>query len=171
VAVVALLVLLKLVRPTTTNANDNKPIAASVLQALTTVPAASFAKAASTATQPGSGPFGGSSTPWTVGGKPVFYFGFEFCPYCAASRWSMVVALARFGTWSGLEYMTSSGTDYYPGTKTVTFIHAKLTSQYVDFQSVENATNLPGNGPNGYGPLQQPNATQSAACMRGVVQT
>src|SRR6185437_5791132 len=39
----------------------------------------------------------------TSGGKPeVLYIGAEYCPYCAAERWAMVVALSHFGTLSGL---------------------------------------------------------------------
>ena len=42
-------------------------------------------------------------TPLTSGGKPeVLYMGAEYCPFCAAERWSMIVALSRFGTFSGL---------------------------------------------------------------------
>ncbi len=158
-ALIALLVILKLASPNGASPSvDNKPVAPSIVQALTTVPLASFAKATGTPTTSTSGPYGGSSTLWTVGGKPVFYyFGFEYCPYCAASRWAMVAALARFGTWSGLEYMNSSGTDVYPNTPTFTFVHATYTSSYVDFQSVENQTRVLGTV------LQQPNSTQLSA--------
>jgi thiol-disulfide isomerase/thioredoxin len=35
----------------------------------------------------------------TVGGKPlVLYIGAEYCPYCAATRWALVMALSKFGT-------------------------------------------------------------------------
>ena len=35
----------------------------------------------------------------TADGKPkVLYVGAEYCPFCAAERWPMVVALSRFGT-------------------------------------------------------------------------
>ena len=38
----------------------------------------------------------------TSGGKPeMLYIGAEYCPYCAAERWAMIVALSRFGTFSG----------------------------------------------------------------------
>ena len=37
----------------------------------------------------------------TSNGKPeMLYIGAEYCPYCAAMRWSMAVALSRFGTLS-----------------------------------------------------------------------
>ena len=31
----------------------------------------------------------------------VLYMGAEYCPYCAAQRWSTIIALSRFGTWAG----------------------------------------------------------------------
>jgi hypothetical protein len=80
-----------------------------------------------------------SGTPLTgPDGKPdVFYLGAEYCPYCAAERWPMIIALSRFGTFSGLQTTTSSSTDIYPNTPTFTFRNATFTSQYVDFESVE----------------------------------
>ena len=48
-------------------------------------------------------------TPLTSGGKPeVLYMGAEYCPFCAAERWAMVVALSRFGTFSGLSTVHSA---------------------------------------------------------------
>jgi len=71
-------------------------------------------------------------------GKPeVFYMGAEYCPYCAAERWAMIIALSRFGTFSGLQTTSSSSTDVYPNTPTFTFHGASYTSQYIDFRSVE----------------------------------
>ena len=71
------------------------------------------------------------------GHPEVFYLGAEYCPYCAAERWPMIVALSRFGTFSGLKTTSSSSTDIYPNTPTFTFHGATYTSQYVDFVSVE----------------------------------
>jgi len=80
--------------------------------------------------------------PLTSGGKPeMLYIGAEFCPYCAAERWSMVLALSRFGTWSGLETTTSSLWDSDPGTATFTFRNATLASPYVNFVTIEHETN------------------------------
>ncbi len=71
-------------------------------------------------------------------GKPeVFYYGAEYCPYCAAERWGMIVALSRFGTFSNLSQTTSSSTDVYPSTHTFSFYHSSYTSQYIDFVPVE----------------------------------
>ncbi len=73
--------------------------------------------------------------PLDVQGKPgIFFFGAEFCPYCASERWSIVVALSRFGTWHGLRNMASSATDVYPSTQTLTFRTATFTSRYVGLE-------------------------------------
>ena len=72
-------------------------------------------------------------------GKPeMFYYGAEFCPNCAAERWSMVVALSRFGTFSKLIATTSSSTDSDPDTSTFTFAQSNYSSSYVDFVPLEN---------------------------------
>ena len=67
-------------------------------------------------------------------GKPeFFYVGGEFCPYCAAQRWAIVVALSRFGTFSPLSQMHSSEQNL----ATFTFIKSTYTSQYIDFVAKE----------------------------------
>ena len=66
------------------------------------------------------------------GHPEVFYMGAEYCPYCAAERWPMIIALSRFGTFTGLKTTSSSSTDIYPNTPTFTFHGATYTSQYVD---------------------------------------
>jgi thiol-disulfide isomerase/thioredoxin len=109
---------------------------------------------------------GGSTPPTPINGKPlltdsggkpiIFYDGAEYCPYCAAERWGVVVALSRFGTFSKLNTTTSSATDVYPSTHTFTFYQSSYQSSYIDFLSVEETTNQSdGNG--GYTPLQTPN--------------
>ena len=73
-------------------------------------------------------------------GRPnLLYIGAEYCPYCAAERWSVVVALSRFGTFDGLKLTTSSPTDVYPNTPTLTFHGATYRSDYLDFTAVETA--------------------------------
>ncbi len=80
-----------------------------------------------------------STTPLVLNGKPgVLYMGSEYCPYCAAERWSMIVALNKFGNFSGLEYMTSaSAPEAYPNTPTFTFKDMTYTSNYITFVAVE----------------------------------
>ncbi len=71
-------------------------------------------------------------------GKPeVLYLGAEFCPFCAAERWSLAIALLRFGTFKGLGTIASSPTDIYPSTATLDFFGSVFTSPYVNFSEVE----------------------------------
>ena len=107
--------------------------------------------------------------PLTSGGKPeMLYVGAEYCPYCAAERWPMIVALSRFGTFSGLATTRSAarngaGTaEPYPNTATWTFANAKYTSNYLTFTSVEEYTNIPDPSTGGYTTLQTPTAEQQA---------
>ena len=101
-------------------------------------------------------------TPLTSGGKPeVLYMGAEYCPFCAAERWAMVVALSRFGTFSGLSTVHSSSTDQFANTPTWTFAKAHYTSKYLTFSTVETQTNVP-NGSGSYTTLQTPTSAQEA---------
>ncbi len=94
-------------------------------------------------------------------GKPlVLYVGAEYCPYCAAERWSMILALSRFGTFSNLSTSESASNDVYPSTQTFTFYGSTYTSPYIDFESVELSTNVP-NGAGGYTTLQSLSADQN----------
>lgn len=71
-------------------------------------------------------------------GKPeVLYIGGEFCPYCAAERWPIIIALSRFGTFSGLQTASSSSNDAFPNTPTFTFRSATFQSKYIDLVALE----------------------------------
>jgi len=94
-------------------------------------------------------------------GKPVItYVGAEYCPYCAAERWALAVALSRFGTFSHLSATHSASGDIYPNTQTLSFYGSSYTSPYLDFQPVEEATNQQSG--NTYQALQAPTAAQSS---------
>jgi Domain of unknown function (DUF929) len=83
-----------------------------------------------------------NGTPLTSDGKPeLLYIGANFCPYCAAERWAMIIALSRFGTFSGLSTTHSSTTDVDPDTPTFTFYGSSYTSKYLSFVPVEETTN------------------------------
>jgi hypothetical protein len=76
-----------------------------------------------------------------VGGKPeVLFIGAEYCPYCAAERWALVMALSKFGTFSNVMGVTSSSTDVNPSTPTFSFYHSGYTSPYLSFVPVETET-------------------------------
>jgi hypothetical protein len=95
-----------------------------------------------------------SGPPLTSAGKPeMLYIGAEFCPFCAAMRWSMAVALSRFGTLSPLRGIHSSSTDTDANTATLTFYKSTYTSKYLTFTPVENLTRT-------RKPLQNTTATQ-----------
>jgi hypothetical protein len=81
-----------------------------------------------------------SGAPLTRGGKPeMLYIGAEFCPYCAELRWSMAVALSRFGAFTTpLRGIHSSSADVDPSTASLTFYKAGYTSKYLAFTPVEN---------------------------------
>jgi len=82
--------------------------------------------------------------PLASAGRPlIVYEGAEYCPYCAAERWVLVVALSRFGTWRGLEESESSPLDVDGGTATFTFVHTSYSSRYLVFDSVEVQSNRP----------------------------
>jgi thiol-disulfide isomerase/thioredoxin len=94
-------------------------------------------------------------------GKPIVtYVGAEYCPYCAAERWALAVALSRFGSFTNLSATHSASDDVYPNTQTLSFYGSSYSSPYVDFQPVEEATNQVVNG--SYQTLQTPTAAQSA---------
>jgi hypothetical protein len=118
-------------------AAGSKPLPAGV-QAKLTVPAGTLATVGigSSGTQllkPVTGPA------LAAGGKPeMLYIGAEWCPYCAAERWAMAVALSRFGSFTPLRGVHSSPTDVYPNTATLTFYGSTYTSKYLVFTPVEN---------------------------------
>src|SRR6516165_10045930 len=119
---------------------------ASVASQVTNVPAATLDRVgkgtvpAFLGSQP---PFvAGSGASPTSGGKPeMLYIGAEYCPYCAAMRWSMAVALSRFGQLSTpLHGIHSSSKDVNPNTATLTFYKTGYHSPYLAFTPVENLT-------------------------------
>jgi hypothetical protein len=74
----------------------------------------------------------------TADGKPkVLYVGAEFCPFCAAERWAVVAAMGRFGSFSNLGQTSSSGTDSYPNTQTLSFHGATYSSSELSFTAYE----------------------------------
>jgi thiol-disulfide isomerase/thioredoxin len=123
-----------------TGSTTGTALPASVINDITNVPASTLAAVGKGSTGPRTViPITG--TPLTSGGKPeVVYIGAEYCPFCAAERWAMVVALSKFGTFSGLRGIHSSSTDTYPNTPTVTFYKTAYTSKYLVFTPVETTT-------------------------------
>ncbi len=92
----------------------------------------------------------------------ILYMGAEYCPYCAAQRWSTIIALSRFGTFSGLGNMSSYSGDVYPNTPTFTFLKAKYSSPYVVFKTVELYTNYLNSAKSFYATLQKPTTQEES---------
>jgi thiol-disulfide isomerase/thioredoxin len=139
-------------------ADTGQPVPAAVLQDLTSVPPAVVNQVGLGQAQNRYVAIRASALKGPDGKPEVLYVGAEYCPYCAAERWSMVVALSRFGSFGGLETMTSAADDVFPSTPTFTFVHASYQSQYVDFSTLELTTNQKVNG--SYAPLQTPTPNQ-----------
>ena len=67
----------------------------------------------------------------------MLFVGAEFCPFCAAERWPLIVALARFGHFTTLHNMQSAQLSVFPGIQTFSFVGTAYTSRYVTFTGVE----------------------------------
>jgi thiol-disulfide isomerase/thioredoxin len=154
VVVVGLIFIKTLEKPA--KASAAKSVAA-VETAITTVPASAL-NSVGKGTAAALTPTKGSPPILTSDGKPeILYMGAEYCPYCAAERWALAVALSRFGKLSNLHFIHSSSTDVYPDTPTLSFYHSTYTSKYIVFTPVE-MYGLEDNGK----PLQKPTAAESA---------
>lgn len=126
------------------------PTSAAILQEVQSVPAAAFnAVGVNSAISVTSLAYDTKQPPLTFtvkGGKKlpgIVYIGAEFCPFCAATRWGIIVALSRFGHFNRLYNMLSSGTDTDPNTPTFSFVGKKradavtYTSKYLVFKAYE----------------------------------
>ncbi len=129
------------------------PVNSGVLQAVTHVDPTVLAAVGTGGTTAPQALHGQPSLKGPTGKPEFFYFGAEYCPYCAAQRWAVVVALSRFGTFSHLNQTTSSSTDVYHDTPTFTFYQSSYNSSYIDFVSVESQDRQ-------QNPLQTPTAEQ-----------
>jgi hypothetical protein len=132
------------------------PVAASISSRLTSIPLSTLAAASSSGLD--TSPQAISDPKLTADGKPeLLYIGAEFCPYCAAERWALYVALSKLGTFSpqpGRIHSAVRDGDI----PTLTFYKTTYSSPYLTFTSVETTTNKP-NG-NSYVLLQTPTAAE-----------
>ena len=114
-----------------------------------------------------------SGPPLTENGKPeVLYVATEFCPYCVAENWALIVALSRFGSFSGLSTSRSPYFEDVPPVDGWTFYGSSYTSRYLAFVPVETYSNLlasrkadPGN-PKSYRALQPLAPSEQAVLNR-----
>jgi thiol-disulfide isomerase/thioredoxin len=125
--------------PVLASAPPFQPISSSLQRQLSTVPLSVFdAVGVSSPAAPLNPPFLINKSPLMAGSKTiVFFFGAEFCPYCAAERWALTIALDRFGKLTGLGNLASSSQDVFPSTPTMSYAKVKYSSKYVVLQSRE----------------------------------
>jgi thiol-disulfide isomerase/thioredoxin len=168
VAIVGLIVFLVLVKIVTaptppakasTSSSGASPAPASLVKTVTSVPASIFNTI-------GQGTI--TVLPKTLpgptlssDGKPqIVDISAEYCPFCAAERWPLVIALSRFGTFSNLNVTHSGAADVYPNTQTFSFYQSSYSSQYLTF----NGTEIQSNQAQGssYAPLETPSNQEQA---------
>lgn len=178
IAVVAVLVVVKLNSKPSPSAGHAAagPTGAALgrlIASTTSVPAATFETV-------GKGKL--TSRPLSIAGHPpaltnsdkpeILYMGAEFCPYCAAERWPLVVALGRFGTFTGLRATHSAITsgngapEPFPDTKTWSFYGSSYHSSRLAFTAVEMNSNVPDPRTGGYATLQTATPQQQALLTR-----
>jgi len=139
VLVVVVLVVVKVAgggkkNDTTSNASG------SVVSQLTSVPASVWQQAGDGGATPPNKISG--VDPLTSNGKPeLLYYGAEWCPYCAAERWPLAVALSRFGTLTNLGQTHSAVDDQPSNIPTLSFHGSKFTSKYLTFTPIETQDN------------------------------
>ena len=79
----------------------------------------------------------------TRGGKPeILYVATEYCPYCAMENWPLIVALSRFGQFTGLTTSRSPKFEHIAPVDSWTFYGARYTSPYLSFVPVERYSNV-----------------------------
>jgi hypothetical protein len=141
-AIVVALVAVKLTAGPAHLVASETPASAVVVRHVSSVPAAVLASV-----EPGQAvtslePVKTSAPPLTIGGKPAIVFvSEESCPFCAAERWSVAVALSHFGTLSQLGITSSSATDVYPNTATLSFRAVRYQSTELTLRTTELADN------------------------------
>jgi hypothetical protein len=160
--VVGVLVVVKLSSNGTKAASTASGTAsAAVLKGVTQLPAATFDAVGAGTVQTVPAPMKGAEA-ITADGKPrILYVGAEYCPFCAAERWSMAAALSRFGTFTDLGTTASSASDTDPNTATLSFHGSTFTSDKISFTGYETTTNQQ-QSDGSYPTLDKPSAADEA---------
>ena len=140
-AIVVGFVAVKLTTGTAAAASES-PAPQSVVSQVTTVPAAVLARVRGGGTVTPLQPVKAPGPVLTAAGKPAIVFvSEESCPFCAAERWPLAVALSHFGTWSHLGATRSSATDVFPNTATLSFRTASYHSSHLTLRTTELTDN------------------------------
>jgi hypothetical protein len=142
-AIVVTLVAVKLTASPVHQTASESAAPASVVRQVTTVPAATLAQVgpgkAATLLQKVKTP---GPVLTTDGKTAIVFVSEESCPFCAAERWALTVALSHFGAWSGLGITKSSATDIYPNTATLSFRSARYRSAELTLSTTELTDNV-----------------------------
>ena len=134
-------VAIKLTSSTAAAASES-PAPQSVVSQVTTVPAAVLARVRGGRTLTSLQTVKAPGPALSAVGKPAIVFvSEESCPFCAAERWPLVVALSHFGTWSHLGATRSSVTDVFPNTATLSFRTASYRSPNITLRTTELTDN------------------------------
>ncbi|HEU5418909.1 MAG TPA: DUF929 family protein [Streptosporangiaceae bacterium] len=116
---------------------------ASVVHQITSVPDAALAAVGTGSTYPHAiQATKDNPAVLTQDGKPLItYVGAEYCPFCAAERWALTVALSKFGSFSHLGFIHSApAPETDPDTPTLTYYKSSYTSSYIAFDPTEVQT-------------------------------
>jgi hypothetical protein len=168
--IVVVLVIVKFTTPgpaLDTPTHSAQPAPPALVRAVSTLPSSLF----STVGTPADGflipPVNASGQPPLVeqGLPTVLSVDAGFCDYCAAQRWSLVVALSRFGTFKNLGVTASSPTSAFPDIPTFSFQGTRYTSKYVAFTGLEEYS-ARADPSGGYATLASPTPAQSALLRR-----
>jgi len=168
VVIIAVLIITKVTSSSSTSDGGSKgwqAASASVVSGVTTIPESEYNTIGITSSvAPITAPTKTTGQPalkWPGSTLPaVLYYGAEYCPFCAAERWSFTAALSRFGTWSNLGNMKSASTDVFPNTPTLTFAKSTYTSKYLSLRAVEAQANYYNAAGTAWAPLMTPTAQE-----------
>ena len=141
-AIVVTLVAVKMASPRAVLRASEAAAPAAVVGQVTNVPAAVLSAAGPARVITPLQQVRTAGPPLTVGGKPAIVFvSEESCPFCAAERWAVAVALSHFGTWAQLGVTSSAANDVYPNTATLSFRSAVYHSTELTLLTTELADN------------------------------
>ena len=141
-SVVAALITVKLTATPGHQAASESAAPAGVVRQVTTVPTALLSRVNPGQVATPLQEVRTSGPPLTIKGKlAIVFVSEESCPFCAAERWPLTVALSHFGTWSRLGITKSSATDVYPDTATFSFRAARYRSAELTLRTTELTDN------------------------------
>ncbi len=167
--IVAVLIVVKVTRGTTTvTPPPVAPAPAQIVHEAATVPLSAFDTVGSPASDGPMPVLLTGQAPLVIDGHlGVVYVGSEFCPYCAAERWALVVALSRFGSFGHLGATSSSVFEAFPGVGTFSFDGASYRSRYISWSATEEyGQALAPRVPAGFRLLHRPTALQQTLMRR-----